>query len=108
MESRPHFSPVSKELGALMESTTTLSPGTSCSPTSAALTSPVSRRNGADDFCTVDDDLGKHFFHDFYVAQLQYNVPTSDTIDFTCRYLHTFDYDLECHIRRYSSSKLRK
>ena len=62
------------------------------------------------DFCTVDDDLGKHFFHDFYVARLQYNVPTGDlcTIDFTCRYLHTFDYDLECHIRRYSSSKLRK
>ena len=43
------------------------------------------------DFCTVDDDLGKHFFHDFYVAQLQYNVPTGDlcTIDFTCRYLHS-------------------
>ena len=48
-----------------------LSPGTSCSPTSAALTSPVSRRDGVGDFCTVDDDLGKHFFHDFYVAQLQ-------------------------------------
>ena len=79
-------------------------------PTSAALTSPVSRRDGVGDFCTVDDDLGKHFFHDFYVARLQYNVPTGDlcTIDFTCRYLHTFDYDLECHIRRYSSLKLRK
>ena len=69
-----------------------------------------SQQDGVGDFCTVDDDLGKHFFHDFYVAQLQYNVPTGDlcTIDFTCRYLHTFDYDLECHIRRYSSSKLRK
>ena len=72
----------------LMESRTT---SVQVYPTSEALTSPVSRRDGVGDFCTVDDDLGKHFFHDFYVAQLQYNVPTGDlcTIDFTCRYLHS-------------------
>jgi len=86
---------------------------------------PQSRYKLQPYFSSIDepsqhDDLGKHFFHDFYVAQLQYNVPTGDlcTIDFTCRYLHYFDfckldgaetvnYDLELHIRRYSSSKLR-
>ena len=58
------------------------------------------------DFCTVDDDLGKHFFHDFYSDVRPFEV--KHDFDF-CKLdgAETVNYDLERHIRRYSSSKLR-
>ena len=89
MESRPRFSPVWRSWRRIWSQRPPQS-RYKLQPYFSSIDEP-SQQDGVGDFCTVDDDLGKHFFHDFYVAQLQYNVPTGDlcTIDFTCRYLHS-------------------
>ena len=69
MESRPRFSPVWRSWRRIWSQRPPQS-RYKLQPYFSSIDEP-SQQDGVGDFCTVDDDLGKHFFHDFYVAQLQ-------------------------------------